>query len=87
MKKICRPMEQMRREQQRSRALRDFFVTSRSDAELHHHFELFAKPEVIEMINEQGDIERPVALGMALMKEVPEFRKIALKAGFAMMFG
>ena len=45
------------------------------------------KEKVIEMINEQGDIERPVALGMALMKEVPEFRKIALKAGFAMMFG
>ncbi|HIA39941.1 MAG TPA: geranylgeranyl reductase family protein, partial [Candidatus Poseidoniales archaeon] len=39
MKKICRPLEQMRREQQRSRALRDFFVTSRSDAELHQHFE------------------------------------------------
>ena len=87
MRKICRPLEQMRREQQRSRALRDFFVTSRSDAELHHHFELFAKPEVIELINSQGDIERPASLGIALLKEVPEFRKIALKAGFAMMFG
>ena len=87
MKKICRPLEQMRREQQRSRALRDFFVTSRSDAELHQHFEIFAKPEVIELINFQGDIERPASLGLALLKEVPEFRKIALKAGFAMMFG
>ena len=87
MKRICKPLEKMRKDQDRSRALRDFFVTSRSDVELNQHFELFAKPEVIELINSRGEIEKPVTLGIALLKEVPEFRKIALKAGFALMFG
>jgi len=87
LKKICRPLEQMRRDQERSRALRDFFVTTRSDDELNYYFELFSRPAVIDLINEKGDIEKPVSLGMALLKEVPEFRKIAIKAGFAVMFG
>ncbi len=87
MKKICKPLEKMRKDQDRSRALRDFFVTTRSDEELNNHFELFARPEVIDLINSQGEIERPVSLGISLLKQVPEFRKIALKAGFALMFG
>lgn len=86
LKRICKPLRDMRKSQDQSRALRDFFVTSRSDEELERNFSLFAKPEVLELINSKGEIERPVALGISLLKEVPEFRMMALKAGVAVIF-
>jgi hypothetical protein len=38
------------------------------------------------LINSIGDIEKPVPLGMALLKKVPAFRKLALKAGVKLLF-
>ena len=76
----------MKKEQDRARALRDLLVSTRSDEELDAHFANFAKPEVISLINEIGDIEKPVPLGLALLKNVPAFRKLALKAGVKLLF-
>jgi hypothetical protein len=53
---------------------------------LDNHFANFAKPEVISLINEIGDIEKPVPLGLALLKKVPAFRKLALQAGVKLLF-
>ena len=60
----------MKKEQDRARALRDLLVSTRTDEELDEHFANFAKPEVISLINEVGDIEKPVPLGLALLKKV-----------------
>ena len=54
--------------------------------ELEYIFKIFSKPEVIKLINEKGDIEKPLALGISMLKNVPEFRKMAIKAGFVVMF-
>ena len=43
-------------------------------------FKIWAKPDVIEMINEVGEIENPIPLGTKMLKEIPEFRKLAGKA-------
>ena len=89
MKKIskaCKSIEKIRKEHERARALRDFFVTTRDDDELEHNFKIFSRPEVISLINEKGDIDKPVPLGLALLKTVPEFRGMAVKAGFALLF-
>jgi hypothetical protein len=85
MKKIAKPLMGMRKRQEKARALRDLFVTSCSDDELDTHFEIFSRPEVIRLINEEGDIEKPVPLGMTLLRKVPKFRPLALKAGFAIL--
>ena len=71
-----RKCEKSRVEQER---LRNLLVSDCEDDELDRHFEQFAKPEVVELINAIGDIEKPVPLGMALLKKVPAFRKLALK--------
>jgi len=76
----------MKKEQDRARALRDLLVSTRTDEELDNHFANFAKPEVIKLINEVGDIEKPVPLGLALLKKVPAFRKLALQAGVKLLF-
>ena len=76
----------LKKEQDRARALRDLIVSTRTDEELDMHFTKFAKPEVIELINEIGDIEKPVPLGLALLKKVPAFRKLALQAGVKLLF-
>jgi geranylgeranyl reductase family protein len=86
LSKVCKPFKAMKKEQARARALRDLLVTLPSDEELDKHFELFNKPEILELINEVGDIENPVALGMNLLKKVPEFRKLAIKAGIKILF-
>ncbi len=78
--------EKMRKEQSRARSLRNLLVSDCEDEELDRHFDQFAKPEVIELINEIGDIEKPVPLGLALLKKVPAFRKLALRAGVKMIF-
>ena len=76
----------MHKDQNRARALRNLLVSDCSDKVLDKHFNSFAKPEVIKLINEVGDIEKPVPLGMALLKKVPAFRKLALKAGAKLIF-
>ena len=78
--------EKMRKEQNRARSLRNLLVSDCEDEELDRNFEHFAKPEIIELINAVGDIEKPVPLGMALLRKVPAFRKLALKAGMKLIF-
>lgn len=84
---ICnKHFSKMHKDQNRARALRNLLVSDCSDKVLDKHFNSFAKPEVIKLINEVGDIEKPVPLGMALLKKVPAFRKLALKAGAKLIF-
>ena len=78
--------EKMKKDQNRARALRNLLVSDCEDKELDHNFEQFAKPEIINLINQVGDIEKPVPLGMALLRKVPAFRKMALKAGMKLIF-
>ena len=78
--------EKMRKEQNRARSLRNLLVSDCEDEELDRNFEHFAKPEIVELINAVGDIEKPVPLGMALLRKVPAFRKLALKAGMKLIF-
>lgn len=85
LKRVCKPLKAMRKKQDRARALRDLFVTSCDDEELDYHFKIFSKPEVIELINQEGDIERPVPLGLSLLRKVPEFRGLAIKAGVELL--
>ena len=85
--KVAKPIRKMRREQEKSRALRDLFLTDADDEELDRTFSIFQKPEVIKMINESGDIEKPVPLGLKMLKKVPEFRKIAIRASWAVLTG
>jgi len=86
LSKVCKPYKAMRKEFARAKALRDLLVTIPTDEELDEHFKLFNKPEILELINEIGDIENPVSLGMSLLKKVPEFRKLAIKAGIKVLF-
>ncbi len=76
----------MKKDQDKARALRNLLVSDATDSELDKHFENFAKPEVLKLINEIGDIEKPVPLGMALLRKVPAFRKLALRAGTRLLF-
>ena len=83
---ICKSFKSFRKEQDRARALRDLLVTIPDDEELDSHFRMFNRPEILELINKEGDIEHPVPLGMTLLRRVPEFRKLAVKAGFKLLF-
>ena len=47
----------------RARALRDFFLTNSTDEELESIFRIWARPDVIEIIQKYGEIENPVPLG------------------------
>jgi len=76
----------MKKDQDKARMLRNLLVSDTTDAELNKNFTNFAKEEVLELINEIGDIEKPVPLGLALIKKVPAFRRLALKAGTRLMF-
>ena len=76
----------MKKDQDKARALRNLLVSDTTDEELNKHFTNFAKEEVLELINEIGDIEKPVPLGLALIKKVPAFRRLALRAGTRLMF-
>ncbi len=84
--KVTKKYVKAKKEFERIRSLRDFFVTSRTDEELEEIFRIFSKPEVIKLINEKGDIEKPLSLGISMLKNVPEFRKMAVKAGFVILF-
>ena len=83
---VCKPFKAFRKEQARARALRDLLVTIPDDEELDSHFKMFNRPEILDLINIEGDIEHPVPLGMTLLRKVPEFRKLAVKAGFKLLF-
>ena len=84
--KVTKGYAKFKKEFERIRSLRDFFVSSRNDSELEEIFKIFSRPEVIKLINEKGDIEKPLSLGISMLKNVPEFRKMAIKAGFIVMF-
>ena len=68
----------MKKDQEKARKLRNLLVSDVIDGELDQHFDNFAKPEVLDLINEIGDIEKPVPLGLALIKKVRK-RRLALR--------
>ena len=76
-----------RREQNRARALREVFLTDMTDEELDDVFAVWSRPEVTDLINQIGDIEHPIPLGIRMLKEVPEFRSIAKRAAKAVLWG
>ena len=79
------PWNAMKKEQDRARALRNLLVSDCTDEVLDKHFLNFAHPDTLSLINAIGDIEKPVPLGMALLKQVPAFRPLALKAGIRLL--
>ena len=80
LSKIDKKIDKMRKSQSRARALRDAFLSHSTDEELEQIFKVWAKPDVIKMINEVGEIENPIPLGTKMLKDIPEFRKLAGKA-------
>lgn len=78
--------QSMKRDQDKARSLRNLLVSDATDKELDTHFENFSRPDVLELINDIGDIEKPVPLGLALLRKVPAFRRLALKAGTRLIF-
>ena len=79
------PWNLMKKEQERARTLRNLLVSDCTDSVLDQHFVNFAHPDTLSLINAIGDIEKPVPLGMALLKQVPAFRPLALKAGVRLL--
>ena len=79
------PWNAMKKEQDRARALRNLLVSDCTDEVLDKHFINFAHPDTLNLINTIGDIEKPVPLGMALLRQVPAFRPLALKAGVRLL--
>ncbi len=87
MIKISNKLKPMKKKQSRSRALRDAFLTESNDEDLDEVFAIWAQPEVIKLINEFGEIENPIPLGIRMLKDVPEFRKISRKASKILIWG
>ncbi|MEC7744670.1 MAG: geranylgeranyl reductase family protein [Candidatus Thermoplasmatota archaeon] len=87
MARISKILDSMRRKHGKAKALRDAFVTESSDEELDEIFSIWCKEDVIQIINETGEIDNPIPLGIRLLKEVPEFRKVAGKAAKALIWG
>ena len=86
MKVLSSKLKQMKRDQRKKRALRDAFLTEMNDAELEDIFSVWARPEVTDLINEFGDIENPIPLGVKMLREVPEFRRLAGRAAKAILW-
>ena len=86
MKALSSKLKQMKRDQRKKRALRDAFLTEMNDAELEDIFSVWARPEVTDIINEFGDIENPIPLGVKMLREVPEFRRLAGRAAKAILW-
>jgi digeranylgeranylglycerophospholipid reductase len=84
---LTRLLEPMRKEQARSKALRDVFLTESSDEELDEMFKIWARPDVTALIDELGDIENPIPLGLKMLKDIPEFRRLTAKAAKALIWG
>jgi len=87
MQKISAAMNDMKRDQRKKRALRDAFLTEMDDSELEEIFAVWVRPEVTNLINEIGDIENPIPLGIRMLREVPEFRRLAGRAAKAILWG
>jgi flavin-dependent dehydrogenase len=87
MKSMIPLLKEMSRNQRKKRALRDAFLTEMSDSELERIFDVWARPEVTDLINEFGDIENPIPLGIKMLREVPEFRRLAGRAAKAILWG
>ena len=49
--------------------MRDAFLTEMDDSELEAIFSVWTRPEVTQLINEFGDIENPIPLGIKMLKE------------------
>ena len=86
MKALVKDLEPLRKKLNRARALRDAFLTEASDEELERVFMVWSRPEVTKIINESGEIDNPIPLGIRLLKEVPEFRSLATKAASAIIW-
>jgi flavin-dependent dehydrogenase len=86
MKNISSKLKEMQRDQRKKRALRDAFLTEMDDYELESIFAVWARPEVTALINEFGDIENPIPLGVKMLREVPEFRRLAGRAAKAILW-
>ena len=80
-------LSSLRRKQNKSRALRNVFLSESTDEELDELFSVWAQPEVIELINQVGDIDNPIPLGIKMLKEIPEFRRLATKGASALIWG
>ena len=87
VKEVISLLSPLRREQNRARALREVFLTEMTDEELDSVFAVWSRPEVTELINQIGDIEHPIPLGIRMLKEVPEFKSIAKRAARAVLWG
>ena len=85
-KSISSQLKEMKRDQRKKRALRDAFLTEMDDDELESIFSVWARPEVTDLINEFGDIENPIPLGIKMLREVPEFRRLAGRAAKAILW-
>ena len=86
MKALSSKLKEMKRDQRKKRALRDAFLTEMDDSELERKFSVWARPEVTDLINEFGDIENPIPLGVKMLREVPEFRRLAGRAAKAILW-
>ena len=87
MIKHSKVLKSMISDQKRKKGLRDAFLSESNDDELNEIFSVWSRPEVIELINEVGEIENPIPLGIRMLKEIPEFRKLAGKAAKALIWG
>jgi geranylgeranyl reductase family protein len=87
MQKLSGTLKEMKRDQRKKRALRDAFLTEMDDSELERIFSVWARPEVTQLINEFGDIENPIPLGIKMLRDVPEFRRLAGRAAKAVLWG
>ena len=87
LKRIAKPLKAMKKDQNRARILRDLFLSDCDDDKLEKTFKTFAKPNVVELINQNGEIEKPVKLGIKMLKEVPEFRSMAAGATWSLLKG
>ena len=76
----------MRKEQNRARSLENLLVSDCEDEVIEITEDNLLSQEIVELINQVGDIEKPVPLGLALIRKVPAFRKLALKAGMKLIF-
>ena len=86
MKSLIKILGPMRKKLNRARALRDAFLTEVTDEELESVFKVWSRPEVTQIINESGEIDNPIPLGLRLLREVPEFRSLATKAASAVIW-
>ena len=86
MKSFTSKLKEMKRGQRKKRALRDAFLTEMDDEELESIFSVWSQPEVTDLINEFGDIENPIPLGIKMLRDVPEFRRLAGRAAKAILW-